>query len=150
MSNFQMVKHFNNTFGHATRDVISLDYPDVKVRYEQVFLEEVQEIADAFKKWNDAVTEEERKEAAIDMLDALCDTEVTLHGLAQAMGMPTEEGMIAVYKSNMSKADENGNPIYYPEGHPKAGKIMKGPNFKDPYEDLKELVESRWNPSETA
>lgn len=149
MSNFQLIKDFNETFGHAVRDVVSLDYPDVKMRYEQVFLEEVQEIADAFKSWSEAKNDEERKEAAIEMLDALVDTEVTLHGLAQAMGMPTEEGFVAVYKSNMSKAGPDGKAMYYPEGHVKAGKIAKGPNFKEPYEDLKKLVEDRWNPSQS-
>lgn len=144
MTNFNLVKDFNLGFGHAVRNKISLDYPDVKMRYEEVFLEEVEEIAEAFDLWSEAVTDEERKEAATLMLDALCDTEVTLHGLAQAMGMPTEEGMLAVHRSNMSKLGVDGKPVYYPEGHQKAGKIAKGPNFKDPHDDLRQLVEENW------
>lgn len=43
------------------------------------------------------------------------------------------EAFRRVHKSNMSKLDENGNPIFREDG-----KVMKGPNYKKP--DLTDLV----------
>ena len=52
--------------------------------------------------------------------------------MAVALGLPVQEAFNRVHASNMSKLDEDGNPIYREDG-----KVMKGPNYKPPYlEDL--------------
>ena len=51
---------------------------------------------------------------------------------AENMGWLLDEAMDRVHKSNMSKLDEDGNPIYREDG-----KVLKGPNYKPP--DLSDL-----------
>ena len=67
------------------------------------------------------------------LLKELCDLQYVLSGMAVALGLPVQEAFNRVHASNMSKLDEDGNPIYREDG-----KVMKGPNYKPPY--LEELV----------
>ena len=48
------------------------------------------------------------------------------------------EALNRVYRSNMSKLDENERPIYREDG-----KVLKGPNYKEP--ELNDLVVSKYN-----
>jgi predicted HAD superfamily Cof-like phosphohydrolase len=57
-----------------------------------------------------------------DMMYILCGT-ILEHGLQHKM----EEVFDEIQRSNMSKLDENGNPIYREDG-----KVMKGPNYFKP------------------
>ncbi len=49
------------------------------------------------------------------------------------MGWDLDKAMDLVHESNMSKLDEDGNPIYREDG-----KVLKGPNYKPP--NLEDLV----------
>lgn len=132
MSNeFNKVSEFNTTFGHAVRDTPSLRYPDTALRLA-IFEEEASELRTAYEN-NDEV----------EFLDALGDVLVTLYGLAQGTGMPIIEAFNIIHESNMSKLGEDGNPVYFPDGHEKAGKIAKGPNYWTPTEKLKSLLEEK-------
>lgn len=134
MSNeFDKVAEFNNTFGHAVRDVPSLEYPDVELRL-RIFEEEAEELRTALNEKDE-----------VEFLDALGDVLVTLYGLAQATGMPIIEAFNIIHDSNMSKLGEDGLPIYYPHGHEKAGKIAKGPNFYTPTQRLTDLIKEKKN-----
>ena len=140
---FEAVQEFNEVFGHAVRDIPTLDQPDLDSRLN-IFLEEVAEIQTAltgYRKALDAVDAESADHWEVEFLDGLADALVTLCGLAQATGMPLAEAFDAVQESNMSKLGEDGKPIYYPMDHPLTpGKIAKGPNYKTPTEDLKRLL----------
>ncbi len=57
-----------------------------------------------------------------DMLYVLCGT-IIEHGMQSII----EEIFEEIHKSNMSKLDENGNPIYREDG-----KVLKGPNYFKP------------------
>ena len=57
-----------------------------------------------------------------DMLYILCGTMIT-HGMQGKMASVFNE----IQRSNMSKLDENGAPIYSEDG-----KVMKGPNYFKP------------------
>lgn len=57
-----------------------------------------------------------------DMLYILCGTIVS-HGLQDKM----QDVFNEIQRSNMSKLDENGNPIYREDG-----KVLKGPNYFRP------------------
>ena len=52
---------------------------------------------------------------------------------AAAYGLDLDTAMQRVYESNMSKLDDDGNPIYRDDG-----KVLKGPNYKKP--ELGDLV----------
>ena len=51
------------------------------------------------------------------------------HGMQNLM----EEVFEEIHRSNMSKLDENGNPIYREDG-----KVIKGPNFSKP--DIEKIL----------
>ena len=53
------------------------------------------------------------------------------------MGDIIEDVFDEVHSSNMSKLDENGNPIYREDG-----KILKGPNYRKP--DIGKIVYKFW------
>jgi predicted HAD superfamily Cof-like phosphohydrolase len=65
-----------------------------------------------------------------DMLYILCGTIIT-HGMQHKI----EEVFDEIQRSNMSKLDNDGNPIYREDG-----KVMKGPNYFKP--DIKSILGS--------
>lgn len=55
-----------------------------------------------------------------------------IYGYAKGMDWDIEEAYNRVHKSNMTKLDDEGNPVYREDG-----KVLKGPNYKPPFlEDL--------------
>jgi len=71
------------------------------------------------------------------LLKELCDLQYVLSGTIVALkDLPThvfDAAFNRVHDSNMSKLDDEGNPIYNKEG-----KVLKGKNYKEP--DLSMLV----------
>ena len=66
-------------------------------------------------------------------LKELADLVYVCYQYAENMGWFLDEALDRVHKSNMSKLDDNGEPIYRDDG-----KVLKGPNYAPPY--LKDLV----------
>ena len=65
-------------------------------------------------------------------LKELADLVYVCYQYAENMGWFLDEALDRVHKSNMSKLDEDGNPVYREDG-----KVLKGPNYKPPIlEDL--------------
>ena len=65
-------------------------------------------------------------------LKELADLVYVCYQYAENMGWFLDEALDRVHKSNLSKLDEEGNPIYRDEG-----KVLKGPYYKPPnLEDL--------------
>ena len=67
------------------------------------------------------------------MLKELADLLYVCHQMAAFMGWDISEAYKRVHESNMSKLDEDGNPIFR-----KDGKVLKGPNYAPP--NLEDLV----------
>ena len=65
-------------------------------------------------------------------LKELADLVYVCYQYAENMGWFLDEALNRVHESNMSKLDEDGNPIYRDDG-----KVLKGPNYKPP--DLSDL-----------
>ncbi len=87
------------------------------LRYE-LMKEENEEYYEAVKN-NDLI---EIADALGDMMYILCGT-IIEHGLQEKIEAVFDE----IQRSNMSKLDENGKPIYREDG-----KVMKGPNYFKP------------------
>ena len=68
-----------------------------------------------------------------DCLKELADLVYVCYQYAVNMGWNLDEAMHRVHESNMSKLDENGNPVLREDG-----KVLKGPNYKPP--NLEDLV----------
>lgn len=57
----------------------------------------------------------------------LADLVYVVYGAAVNIGIDLDTAVEEVHNSNMSKLDDNGNPIYNSNG-----KVLKGPNYKPP------------------
>ena len=68
-----------------------------------------------------------------DCLKELADLVYVAYQYAENMGWLLDEALDRVHKSNMSKLDEDGKPIYREDG-----KVLKGPNYQPP--NLEDLV----------
>jgi len=68
-----------------------------------------------------------------DCLKELADLVYVCYQYAENMRWDLDGALDLVHKSNMSKLDEDGNPIYREDG-----KVLKGPNYKPP--DLSDLI----------
>jgi len=104
------------TFGQEVK--FKAGFPDqkkVQLRYDLIE-EELNEL----KK---AIDEKNLKEIA----DALTDILYVTYGAGHAFGIDLDKCFLEVQRSNMSKLDENGKPIYNSKG-----KVMKGPNYFEP------------------
>lgn len=113
------VKLFHETFGLGVSTEMKADLGKLKneLRFN-LMKEENEEYLEAVQN-NDLV---EIADALGDMLYILCGT-ILEHGLAHKIEAVFDE----IQRSNMSKLDENGKPIYREDG-----KVMKGANYFKP------------------
>ena len=123
MTNFTSVKKFMETFGQEIKT--KAEFPKdkiIKLRYDLI-KEELDEFEQALKERN-------LKEVA----DSLTDILYVTYGAGHAFGIDLDKCFDEVQRSNMSKLDENGKPIYNQDG-----KVMKGPRYFEP--NLKKFIE---------
>ena len=116
MSNFFKVKEFMQKFRQEVKSKPS--FPDdniIKLRINLI-KEELLEL-------EEALNEKNIEETA----DALTDILYVTYGAGHAFGIDLDKCFDEVQKSNMSKLDKFGNPIYNEQG-----KVMKGPYFFKP------------------
>lgn len=98
--------------------------------------------------WTIAKQEDEGNRDLVETADACADLRYVIHGLEIEAGIPGDEIFTEVQQSNMSKLDDNGDPIvsdgFTPseyDGQVKpAGKILKSKNFFEP--NLKRILDS--------
>ena len=116
MSNFNSVKKFMETFAQEVKN--KAEFPDEKIQNLRVSLieEELSELKEAIKN-------KDIKEVA----DALTDILYVTYGAGHAFGIDLDQCFDEVQRSNMSKLDENGKPIFNEHG-----KVLKGPNYFKP------------------
>ena len=122
MSNFNKVRTFMNTYGQEVKD--NPEFPDPKIVQLRIDLiqEELNELKEAINN-NDIV----------EVADALTDILYVTYGAGHSFGVDLDSCFDEVQRSNMSKLDENGKPIYN-----EYGKVMKGPNYFTP--NLKKII----------
>ena len=122
MSNFEKVKTFMITYGQEVKK--SPSFPDeniIKLRIKLI-KEELEELEQALNDKN-----------LLEVADALTDLLYVTYGAGHSFGIDLDACFEEVQRSNMSKLDENGKPIYN-----EYGKVMKGPNFYKP--NLKQFI----------
>ena len=111
-----------NLEGGLDRGSLSLQTGLISEEHREV-LEAVRELL-----WN-----VEHPVAREHLLKELTDLVYVCHQMAACFGWDLDEAYKRVHRSNMSKLDENGKPIYRQDG-----KVLKGPNYYLP--NLKDLV----------
>lgn len=121
------VEQFHRSFGLGVSDTLKADLGSSKniLRFN-LMEEENREYLEAANN-NDMV---EIADALGDMLYILCGT-ILEHGMQHKIEAVFEE----IQRSNMSKLDVNGKPIYREDG-----KVLKGPNYFKP--DIKKVLEN--------
>lgn len=158
MTNFKRVHEFHTVFGHpAYEKYTTPKYASLMKLRLSLILEEFTELVEAhvkhspagepspmehvvaqLKKSLEAIKRAPEQDFAIEnpveVADALADILYVTYGTGVAYGIDLDRAVEIVHESNMSKLDADGKPIYNRE----TGKIMKGPNYRDP--DLSELV----------
>ena len=70
------------------------------------------------------------------IISALIHSKYIVAYTAASLGIPLREVCDAVHKANMSKLGEDGKPIYRETDN----KILKGPNFRPPEEDIERIL----------
>ena len=122
-----VVETFHNAFkiGNNYEPTTELSSNDIALRH-RLMAEENEEYLEAAKE-GDLV---EIADALWDMLYILCGT-ILKHGMQDKI----EEVFNEIQRSNMSKLDKNGQPIYREDG-----KVMKSDQYFTP--DLKSILEA--------
>lgn len=101
----------------VSNEVPTLDVPDeVKALRCALIDEEAREFRDALE-GGDIVA----------VADAIADLLYVVYGAARTFGIPVREVFAEVHRSNMTKLDDDGEPILRSDG-----KVMKGPKFSPP------------------
>ena len=122
MTNFDDVKNFMEIYEQEVKSKPS--FPSEKIiqlRYNLI-QEELDELSVAI---ND--------KDIIEVADALTDLLYVVYGAGHAFGIDLNKCFAEVQRSNLSKLDINGKPIYNENG-----KVMKGPNYSKP--NLKQFL----------
>ena len=91
---------------------------------------EVEEVRDAFSNYlyiREAGSKAEQKEALAHLAKELGDLIYVVFYACHKLGIPMQVVFNRIHKSNLSKLDDNGKPIFDANG-----KVMKGPNYKKP------------------
>ena len=122
MSNFNKVGTFMKTFGQEVKTKPSFSSNKINKLRIDLIKEELEELQEAMKN-NDL----------LEVADALTDILYVTYGAGHAFGIDLDKCFDEVQNSNMSKLDENGEPIYN-----ESGKVMKGPNYFKP--DLSKFI----------
>ena len=116
MSNFSKVGIFMKTFGQEVKDNPSFSTDKINKLRIDLIKEELDELTEAMK-----------NKDLLEVADALTDILYVTYGAGHAFGIDLDKCFNEVQKSNMSKLDDKGKPIYND-----LGKVMKGPNYFKP------------------
>ena len=116
MSNFNKVGTFMKTFGQEVKTKPSFSNDKINKLRIDLIREELEELTEAMN-----------NKDLLEVADALTDILYVTYGAGHAFGIDLDKCFEEVQNSNMSKLDENGEPIYN-----ESGKVMKGPNYFKP------------------
>ena len=125
MTNYEKVGIFMKTFGQEVKLDPSFSTDKINKLRLSLIKEELEELSDAMNKKN-----------LLEVADALTDILYVTYGAGHAFGINLDKCFEEVQKSNLSKLDKNGKPIFND-----SGKIMKGENYLKP--DLNSVVYSK-------
>ena len=117
-TNFERVHEFMKVFGQEIKE--KPEWPNGETMELRIDLieEELGEFKDAILSADGTL---------VDVADALSDLLYVVYGAGHSFGLDLDACFKEVHRSNMSKLDEYGKPIYREDG-----KVLKGPDFTEP------------------
>jgi len=123
---FKQIEHINEYPAMLTNE-----RSELKI---DILQEEVNELKDAYKNYD-----------IVSTVDALCDIRYVLDGIILEHGLLEifDKCYKEVHRSNMSKLDENGEPLFREDG-----KIMKSNLYIKP--DLRSIIIDRLNEQQSS
>ena len=113
MTNFDKVGIFMKTFGQEVKDKPSFSTDQINKLRLSLIKEELSELTEALN-----------NKDLLEVADALTDILYVTYGAGHAFGINLDNCFDEVQNSNMSKLDENGQPIYN-----ESSKVLKGPKY---------------------
>ena len=133
MSLQEQAKAFRETFNQECLPNIS-HYGFIKKKIWDMQCDLIEEEAAEFLEAADeCFADPENVDRRTDLIKELSDLVFVCYQFAAAFNLDLDKAMTLVFESNMSKLDEQGKPIYRPDG-----KVLKGPNYAPP--DLRSCV----------
>ena len=115
-TNFELVGDFMEAFGQIVE-------PEPIIPDDTIVDLRVDLIAEEFLELREAVANED----IVEIADALTDLLYVVYGAGHAFGIDLDECFLEVHASNMSKLDDDGQPIYREDG-----KVLKSDNYFKP------------------
>lgn len=133
MTRLEEALRFRETFNQLIVGNIDISTKELKDLWDlqiNLIKEESEEFLDAVD-----VLERDTEDLSLreNVLKELADLVFVCYQFAACFGLDLDEAMARVFKSNMTKLNEYGNPIYREDG-----KVLKGPHYCPP--DLHSLV----------
>ena len=141
-TSFQKVVDFKTLFKMVVNQAPTVPDEETVILNLELVVEEVKELLKEFGlemrnpsievkdvvKWNN-------KSFSLDKITKeLVDINYVVYGMGAAFGLPMDEGFNAVHASNLTKLDENGQPIFREDG-----KVLKSHLYKEP--DMVKVLE---------
>jgi predicted HAD superfamily Cof-like phosphohydrolase len=115
-TNFELVGDFMEAFGQLVE-------PEPIIPDDTIVDLRVDLIAEEFLELREAIVNED----IVEIADALTDLLYVVYGAGHAFGIDLDECFLEVHASNMSKLDDEGQPIYREDG-----KVLKSDNYFKP------------------
>lgn len=149
MTNLDKVREFHTTFGHPVSDHATANTLEMRRFRLRLIIDEVCELAEAMGLNLSVIPQEgvhnifinEHRPSyepdLLEMADAIGDIKYVCEGANLVFGIPGDAVFDAIQKSNMSKLGEDGKPLVREDG-----KILKGPNYKPPTDDIRQILEA--------
>jgi len=123
----EQAKRFRELFNQQTLDNIS-HYGFIKKQLWDMQVRLIEEESQEFiEAAGECFADPENIDRRTDLLKELSDLVFVCYQFAAAFNLDLDKAMTLVFESNMSKLDEQGKPIYRPDG-----KVLKGPNYQPP------------------
>ena len=123
----EQAKLFRQAFGQEMLPAVSIDgIINQNLWNMQLDLIE-EECTELFEAADETYADPENDNRRVELLKELSDLVFVCYQFAAAFNLNLDESMRRIFASNMSKLDDNGNPIYREDG-----KVLKGPRYKKP------------------
>lgn len=125
LTNFEKVREFHRAFNLPQGYKPGLVSKELAKLRVDLIEEELQELKDAIEAGD-----------LVEIADALGDILYVTYGTADVYAIPADRVVDAIHHSNMTKLDENGDPILREDG-----KILKGPFYVTPTAAITKLLD---------
>lgn len=115
-----LVTEFHEKYDCPIRTNPSLSVPEKALR--------ISLITEEFEEFLDAIEADD----IVGVADALGDMVYVIYGAALTFGIPLDDVLQEIQRSNLSKLGDDGKPVYGDGITKPKGKVLKGPNFSEP------------------